>query len=308
MKTETLRGLIEIVHENSIRKAAQNLAVPQQTLNKNITSLENDLGVKVLERTNHGVQLTDAGIEVYQFAKWCLSEHQAMLNVLQPTNYTQPKTTNKDQIIKLGCVSTAIQNVVSKAMAEAYRFQYTFDLQVEKSASKLIIEKVMREEYQFGIILQYQSDNLQYPAFDKSLQFIPLYYSRPYAWVSKKSYLARYKRLTLEELEAHTIIRLQEADNELSDFIFSYNQLKNRKIITCENIYYAAHMANMNLGIILDMKTGNKLNLEQNMNEIAIALPMKLTEDYKLVTGILVKKGLMNTELYDVIELILRQR
>ena len=67
-------------------------------------------------------------------------------------------------------------------------------------------------------------------------------------------------------------------------------------------------MLNMNLGIVLDMKTDKHLNLEKSLNDIAIALPMKLQEEYEVVTGILVKKEEMKTEIGQVVEYLLQQK
>jgi len=309
MKTEVLQGLIEIAHENSIRKAAQNLNIPQQTLNKNISSLETELGVRILERTNQGVQLTDAGTEVYQFAKWCLHEHTVLYEDLLVNSRDEGKYNcpQKEKIV-IGCVNTAIQNIMSKAIAQSYRSKNNFEMTVRQDTALQIVDKVMTGEYQMGITIQYQSAKVQYPEFDKSLEFIPIYHSKPYGWVSKKSYLAEQKNLSGEVFSKYNMIRLKDNDGDMVNYIFKHNGMDKLNIILCENIYYATHMLNMNLGIVLDMKTDKHLNLEKSLNDIAIALPMKLQEEYEVATGILVKKEEMKTEIGQVVEYLLQQK
>lgn len=307
MRTEVLQGLIEIVHENSIRKAAQRLDVPQQTLNKNITSLETELGVRILERTNQGVRLTDAGTEVYQFAKWCLHEYTIMQDDCTDCLEFHEMNALPKQKIVLGCVDTAIQNIVSKAIAESYRTQYSFELFVVQDNVLDIMQKVKNDEYKIGITLQYQGEKINYPQFDDSLQFIPIYQSKPYVWVSKKSYLSSCKHIEQKTFQKYNVIRLKDSDERMTNFIFDYNGLKKLKIITCQNIYYATHMLELNLGAVIDMKTNKYLNLEKWLGEIAVPLPLKLKDDYKIVTGILLNQTLLPAEVGHVVEYLLQQ-
>ena len=308
MKTETLQGLGEIVRENSIRKAAHKLNLPQQTLNKNITSLENELGVRILERTNHGVHLTDAGAEVYQFAKWCLQEYTAMHESLSKENMDITDLRQQKETITIGCANTAIQNIMSKAVARSYQSNNDFELLVKQDTSLQIVDKVMSGEYQIGIALQYQGAQTMYPIFHETLEFIPFYHSKPYGWVSKNSALAEQKKLLGEFFLHNNMIRLKDNDETMTNYIFDYNGLQNLSIILCENIYYAAQMLSMNHGIVLDMKTGKRLNLEKSLSDIAVALPIKLQDDYEMATGILIKKDLLDTEVGHVVEYLLQQK
>lgn len=307
MKTETLQGLIEIVHENSIRKAAQNLHIPQQTLNKNITGMENELGVRILERTNHGVQLTDAGAEVYQFAKWCLHEYTELHHNLQHVEMLCTNMNPKNKIM-IGCVNTAIQNIMSRVVANVYRSHNEFELSVVQDSSLQIIDKIMRDEYQIGIVLQYAGEQICHPTFDESLQFIPIYHSKPYAWVSRKSYLASQNYLSEDAFLQHGILRLKDSDEDMVNFVFQQNGLHRLNMILCENIYYATHMLNMNLGVVLDMKTNKYLNLEKSLSDIAIALPIRFQDAYQIVTGVLVKKEILQSaSVQQVVDLIINR-
>lgn len=309
MKTETLQGLVEIVHEKSIRKAAQNLNIPQQTLNKNITALETELSVRILERTNRGVQLTDAGAEVYQFAKWCLHENALLYKNIKTSDNSEGNIESQKKELVVGCVNTAIQNIMSKAFAKLYQSKNNIlSLSVVQDTSMHIVEKVLRDEYQIGIALQYCSSRISYPIFDDSLKFIPIYYSKPYVWVSKKSYLAGKKFLSEEDISQHTILRLKDNDVDMTNFVFEQNKLKNLNVILCENIYYAANMLNMNLGIALDMKTNKRLNLEKSLSDIAVALPVRYADSYQMITGILVKKTTQEIEsIKRVIDFLIQQ-
>ena len=94
----------------------------------------------------------------------------------------------------------------------------------------------------------------------------------------------------------------------LINFVFQQNGLHRLNMILCENIYYATHMLNMNLGVVLDMKTSKYLNLEKSLSDIAIALPIRFQDAYQIVTGVLVKKEILQSaSVQQVVDLIINR-
>ena len=62
MKTEQLIYLEDISKTHSISQTAQRFFISQQALSFSLTKLEEEFGVKFLERTNRGAELTQAGL------------------------------------------------------------------------------------------------------------------------------------------------------------------------------------------------------------------------------------------------------
>lgn len=69
MELKALNYFVEVVNEKSIHKAAAKLYMTQPSLTRAIQNLESTLGLQLLVRTNHGVQPTAAGENVYYYAK-----------------------------------------------------------------------------------------------------------------------------------------------------------------------------------------------------------------------------------------------
>ncbi len=94
MNLQYLKAFYITVKLNSISKAAKELHLTQPGLSMQIQSLEKDLGVTLLTRSNRGVELTEAGDVVFDYAGTILSMQDNVERDLQNL-----KSNKKDLII-----------------------------------------------------------------------------------------------------------------------------------------------------------------------------------------------------------------
>ena len=64
MDVKALTYYVAIVDQKSINKAAEILYISQPVLSRTVQALEDELGVQLLIRTNHGIEMTGAGFAV----------------------------------------------------------------------------------------------------------------------------------------------------------------------------------------------------------------------------------------------------
>ena len=86
MQIETLRYFVELARSKSFYAAAKHLYISQQGLNKAVTALETELGVKLVERSRRGVRLTGAGEAFLAHAETMLEEYSDLLDELYAEN------------------------------------------------------------------------------------------------------------------------------------------------------------------------------------------------------------------------------
>ena len=95
MKIEHLRLFVFIANSPSINYAAQRLFISQQQLNRIITSLENELKIKLIKRSNKGITLTDDGIYFLEYANKILSTCDDFISYFSK-NQISSQLTNTD--------------------------------------------------------------------------------------------------------------------------------------------------------------------------------------------------------------------
>lgn len=78
MNIENLKYFYEAATLKSISKAAEKSHISQSALSKQIQRLEENLDVKLINRSNKGVELTDAGILVLKYAEKILHNYVRM--------------------------------------------------------------------------------------------------------------------------------------------------------------------------------------------------------------------------------------
>ena len=88
MQIDTLRYFVELARAGSFYRAAKNVYISQQGLNKAISSLELELGVKLVERERRGVRLTSSGEVLLEHAQTLLLEYSDTLKDLYAQHVT----------------------------------------------------------------------------------------------------------------------------------------------------------------------------------------------------------------------------
>lgn len=74
MYSQQLKIFLKVAQKGSLSKAAEDLFVTPASVMKQMNTLENRLGIILLKRTNQGIELTEAGKYIYEFAQAFVSQ------------------------------------------------------------------------------------------------------------------------------------------------------------------------------------------------------------------------------------------
>ncbi len=93
MDIKTLRYFVAIVDYGSLTKAAEIVHVAQPALSQQLTALEAELGVQLLQRSSKGIALTSAGMVLYRHACEILRQFQITPEIKRPLSLCWLKST-----------------------------------------------------------------------------------------------------------------------------------------------------------------------------------------------------------------------
>ena len=86
MYNPLLLTFIYVVETGSFSKAAKELYITPASVMKQMNALENQLDIKLIERTHRGIQLTKNGEKIYQKTKELIEDSEKFLNNIKDKN------------------------------------------------------------------------------------------------------------------------------------------------------------------------------------------------------------------------------
>ena len=117
MNLRTLWIFVEVVRQGGFSQAAATVSLTQSAVSKAVRTLEEELGLPLLNRLGHCIELTPAGEIAYRRAQTMLAERQDLLVELDELNGLQRG------VLRIG-IPPVGSGVVFAAMFAAYRSRY----------------------------------------------------------------------------------------------------------------------------------------------------------------------------------------
>jgi DNA-binding transcriptional LysR family regulator len=144
--TRRLTIFLTVAEELHFRRAAKRLHMSQPPLSMAIRSLEEDLGVQLLERSTRAVRLTRSGMHLYEHGQRLLQD------MIQLETQVQQVATGQIGALRLGFVGIAmwmdLPNVIRDFRAAFPKVQ----LQLDESPSANVQEQVLAGRLDLGLV------------------------------------------------------------------------------------------------------------------------------------------------------------
>lgn len=212
-----LKYVLAIAGSASMREAASKLFVSQPALSTTIHELEEELGIKIFNRNNKGISLTEQGSEFLVMAKRAVSQYQ-----LIEDRYIERDKEKKHFSVSMQHYVFAVHAFVNTLKVfDANRYVYT----VHETRTDKVLSNVRDMKSEIGVISYSKSneDILRKLFREYQLEFFPLMVRDTFAYVWKEHPLAGRTIISLEELREYPCVSFDQSSD--SDFYLSEEAL-----------------------------------------------------------------------------------
>ena len=199
MQLEHLREFIAIADMGSYTKAAEKLFVTQSALTRHVAAMEDEMGVRLLDRNTHGIALTAMGKRAYKTFKGMLGRYDELMGDV--AGYLDGLTGT----ISVGVLYYEMARFAMPVL-DAFSTAYPYIEVHTESGQPRDIDRLMRE----GVIdVGMQAST---PGFDWGDDWVYLPVAEfPYvALISEGHRLAGRHAITLDDLESEKVVSLSD--------------------------------------------------------------------------------------------------
>jgi len=276
-----LKYVVAISASNSMREASGKLYVSQPALSSSIRDLEEEVGIRIFERTNKGIKLTDAGNEFLGFAKQAVSQYELLeskyLNIGDGKDYYTISIQHYIFALHAFLKTVAMRN------SESYTYF------IKETRTDEVLTNVRDYKSEIGV-LSYSNNNrnvINKLFREYELEFHELMVCETYAYLSKSHPFADRKELSVEELRDYPCVAFDQTNE--TEFYLSEEALAGyefNKIIRTNDRATSCEIITMLNGFAI----GTGIMIDSNVLKDTF-VSIKLKEEDPLTIGYITKKN-----------------
>lgn len=281
MTLQQLRYIVTVAEAGNITEAAKRLFISQPSLTNSIHELEKEMGIRIFNRTNKGVSISNEGDVFLSYAR----------QILEQTNLLEERFLNKRKQSPRFSVSCQHYSFAVDAFVDLIcEFGGNkYDFTLRETQTYEIIEDVGRLKSEIGILYTSSRNKeiIRKLVRQNGLRFEELFVAKPHIFISSEHPLADKKVLTLEDLEEYPYLSFEQG--EYNSFYFSEEILST--LDRDKNVKVRDRATLFNLVIGLNGYTVSSGVISKALNgENIIAKPLAV-EEYMQI-GILTQRNM----------------
>ncbi|WP_066923131.1 LysR family transcriptional regulator [Murdochiella massiliensis] len=242
MELSQLRYVVKLAEIANYSKAANQLYITQPALSQQISALENEIGVKLFERTTRKVALTEVGKEFVERAQSVLREMDELDRIVKLRRREIRST------LSVGLLSTLSHLNIPEYIMGFRQHYPNIQIDIQIGWSSELITMVKTQELDAAVTNVYFSKDKD-P--DPRLNIIPYFEDKVVVVAARRSRVGDKTYLTMDDLcdlpviglDNKTSIRMQMND------IFSTMHRSPKIVCTCPDIDSLMGMVRANIGI-----------------------------------------------------------
>lgn len=196
MTTVQLEYIVAVENNKSFVAAAEHCFVTQPTLSMQIQKLEDELGIRIFDRSRQPVAPTSIGKKVLQQARTILKENARIREIIAGQKQDVEGT------LKVGIIPTLAPYLLPQLLSHFLEKYPQVKLEIWEAPTELIRQQLKSEQLDCGLLAT--------PLEDSHLKELPLFYETFLAYVSPSHTLFGKKLLNPSDLELSELWILNE--------------------------------------------------------------------------------------------------
>ncbi len=276
-----LKYVLEVAKSSSMREAASRLYVSQPALSNSIRELEDELQIKIFERNNKGIVLTEEGHEFLSFAKRAVNQFE----LIEDRYMCKDKDKKRFSVSMQHYVFAihAFVNAVQQCPEEKYIYS------VHETKTEEVLNNVRFLKSEVGIVSYSASNELLIKKLlrEYELAFRPLMVRNTFAYVCKNHPLADRDIISLNDLKTYPCISFDQSSEREFDISeealgdYNYEKLiKSNDRATSAELLIKLNGYSIGTGIMIESSA---------MKNEFVAI--KLKEEDPLTIGYIIKRN-----------------
>ncbi len=211
MTIQQCKYILKIAQCGSFNEAAKQLFVAQSSLSVSVKSLENELGIKIFERSGNGVFLTDEGTEFARYAGQITEQNDFIL-----------ERYSSDDIQKRLYVSTQhydfVADIFVKLLNRMGSHNYRFSLREMKTYD--VVCETEKAYSDIGIIAIKGNDQgiMERYIGKRGLSFTPVLKALPHIYVRREHPLSQKTLITCADIKDYPYVSYEQGEHSTSFF------------------------------------------------------------------------------------------
>ncbi len=196
MTIAQLKYLLAVAKYRNFTKAAKEVHATQPTLSMQIKNLEEELGVKIFDRSKTPLKITPIGEKIIEQAKKILIENNKIEEIVK---------NEKGYIggeFKLGIIPTLSSTLLPVFLKDFIKKYPEVQLKIYERTTQEIIDMLKEEELDAGLLAT--------PLEDSKIKELPLYNEPFVAFIPKGHRLYGKEKLVDQDLAVDDILLLEE--------------------------------------------------------------------------------------------------
>ena len=251
MNIQHLKYVLAVDAHRHFAKAAEKCFVTQPTLSMMIRALEDELGIKIFDRSRKPVVPTEAGEVVIAQAKIILQEAGRMKEIIH-----ELKGEIKGEL-KLGIIPTVAPYLLPLFLNSLLKKYPLLKIKISEFTTQQIIEKLKNHHLDAGILAT--------PLNNEALNEQPLYYEQFVVYASSNEKLMKKKFLIPGDIDTNHLWLLEEG-HCLRTQILNLCELRKKGLQTSNLEYEAGSIETLKK--MVDMNNGITILPELALNEL----------------------------------------